>query len=262
MPQNTRMRITLVQSALAWEQPEANYAHFRTLLAPLAGQTDLVVLPETFASGFSMAWAGRAEEFNGPSAAFLLEQARALDAAVTGSAFVRTPEGVRNRSMWALPDGTLRHYDKKHLFRMAGEHEHFTPGGEPLVLEWRGARFAALVCYDLRFPVWSRRRAGYEYDVLVYVANWPSRRRNAWQQLLKARAIENQCIVVGVNRVGDDGNGIPHAGDSAIIDALGMPVVELTDAPAVSTVSVDLAAMRAFRDKFPFHLDADGFRFT
>lgn len=254
------MRITLVQSALAWEQPQANYVHFRSLLAPLAGQTDLVVLPETFASGFSMEWASRAEAFDGPSAAFLREQARALDAAVTGSAFVTTAQGVRNRSMWAFPDGTLRHYDKKHLFRMAGEHEHFTAGDEPLVLDWRGARFAALVCYDLRFPVWSRRRADYNYDVLVYVANWPSRRRNAWQQLLKARAIENQCIAVGVNRVGDDGNGIPHSGDSAIIDALGMPVIELGEAPEVVTAAVDLDAMRRFREKFPFALDADAFQ--
>lgn len=253
------MRISLVQSALAWEDPEANYARFRSLLAPLAGKTDLVVLPETFPSGFSMDWASRAEEFDGPSAAFLREQAKVLDAAVTGSAFVKTAQGVRNRSMWALPDGALHYYDKKHLFRMAGEHEHFTAGSEPLVLEWRGARIAALVCYDLRFPVWSRRRTGYDYDVLVYVANWPSRRRNAWQQLLRARAIENQCIVVGVNRVGDDGNGVPHSGDSAVIDALGVPVLEFGEAPGVATVQVDLEAMRRFREKFPFHLDADAF---
>ncbi len=255
------MRVTLVQTELDWANPPANRERFARLLAPLAGATDLAVIPETFTTGFDMQGGASAEVMGGATCEWLLAQARQLDAAVLGSAFIRDGTGVRNRALWATPDGTLAHYDKRHLFRMGGEHEHFAAGSEPLLVNWRGARIAPLVCYDLRFPVWSRRRGHYDYDVLVYVANWPAARHYAWQQLLRARAIENQACVLGVNRIGKDGNGVAHAGGSVALDALGRPVVELGDAAAVETVVLDLGALRELRQRFPVALDADEFSF-
>jgi hypothetical protein len=148
---------------------------------------------------------------------------------------------------------------KRHLFRMGGEHRQYDAGVHALIVEWRGARLCPLVCYDLRFPVWSRRRPELEYDVVIYSANWPAARRFAWSALLRARAIENQAYCIGVNRVGDDGNGVAHAGDSVVNDFLGQPLLELDDQAQVKTVALDLEALHAWRDKFPAHLDADAF---
>lgn len=253
------MRISLVQADLAWGDPAANRGHFDGQLAPLAGATDLVVLPETFTTGFDMAGGAGAEAMDGATTRWIAAAARRLDAAVTGSVFIRDAAGVHNRALWATPDGRIAHYDKRHLFRMAGEHEHFAAGTAPLLVEWRGARICPLVCYDLRFPVWSRRRAALDYDILLYVANWPAPRHDAWRQLLRARAIENQACVVGVNRTGTDGKGIAYDGGSAVIDPLGRPVLELGARPATVTVSVDLDALRRFRERFPAALDADRF---
>ncbi|MBV6418319.1 MAG: Omega-amidase YafV [Steroidobacteraceae bacterium] len=254
------MRVTLVQTFLAWGDPRGGRAHFTRLLAPLAGTTDLVVLPETFTTGFDMRGGERAESMDGPTCQWLRAEAQRLDAALLGSVFIRDAAGVHNRALWATPDGALAHYDKRHLFRMAGEHQHYAAGEAAVTVEWRGARIAPLVCYDLRFPVWSRRRAGYDYDLLVYVANWPAPRHLAWQRLLRARAIENQAYVVGVNRVGDDGNGIAHRGGSAAIEPLlGEPLVELGDTASLATVTLDLAALRDLRARFPVALDADAF---
>lgn len=256
------MRVTLVQTTLAWGDPQAGRAHFTRLLEPLAGATDVVVLPETFTTGFDMRGGEQAEPMDGPTCRWLRDESRRLDAAMLGSVFIRDAAGVHNRALWVTPDGALAHYDKRHLFRMAGEHDHFAAGGAGLVVEWRGARIAPLVCYDLRFPVWSRRRPGYDYELLVYVANWPATRHAAWQRLLRARAIENQAYVIGVNRVGDDGNGIAHRGGSAAIEpVLGEPLVELGDTAAVATVTLDLGALRELRRRFPVALDADGFEF-
>lgn len=182
------MRVTLVQTPLDWANPAANRQRMTRLLAPLAGATDLVVLPETFTTGFDMQGGASAELMGGATCEWLRAQARHLDAAVLGSAFIRDEAGVHNRALWATPDGTLVHYDKRHLFRMGGEHECYAAGLEPLLVSWRGACIAPLICYDLRFPVWSRRRERYDYDLLVYVANWPAARHYAWQQLLNARA--------------------------------------------------------------------------
>lgn len=253
------MRISMVQTTLDWRDPPANRARLAGLLAPLAGTTDVVLLPETFPTGFDMEGAESAEPMGGASCQWLADQARALDAAVVGSVFIRDGAGVYNRLLWAMPDGLITHYDKRHLFRMAGEHRRFAAGSVPLAVDWRGARFCPLVCYDLRFPVWSRRRATLDYDVLVYVANWPAPRHYAWQQLLRARAIENQAFVLGVNRVGPDGNGVAYSGGSAAIDALGEPLVELGDRPETATVTLDLAAQRGLRERFPVERDADPF---
>jgi predicted amidohydrolase len=167
-----------------------------------------------------------------------------------------------NRLLFATPSGELRSYDKRHLFRMGREHQHFTPGRAAWTVEWRGLRICPQVCYDLRFPVFSRRRPELDYDVLLYVANWPAARVYAWSQLLKARAIENQAFVIGVNRVGVDGVGVEHTGESAANDFLGMPLAALGNVPAVATVALDGEALQAFRARFPAQLDADRFSLT
>ncbi len=253
------LRVSLVQQALQWQDPQGNRAHFETLLLALAGQTDLVVLPETFTTGFSMDVERLGESAGGSSSQWLARLASRLDAAITGS--VITEDGGRyyNRLLWAAPGGQLRAYDKRHLFRMGREHQHFTAGRAAWTVSWRGFSICPLVCYDLRFPVFSRRRAQLEYDLLVYVANWPAVRASAWRALLRARAIENQAYVVGVNRVGVDGERVAYAGESAAIDFLGEPLADLGAAAQVSTVTLDLAALQGFRSKFPAHLDADAF---
>ncbi len=254
------LRVTLVQQSLTWQDPAANRERFDPLLAPLANSTDVIVLPEMFPTGFSMEVEKLHETPNGPTVTWLEAKARELNAAITGSLIVKDGGRYYNRLVWVAPDMDRLHYDKRHLFRMAKEHAHFTPGGSvALSLQWRGFRICPLVCYDLRFPVYSRRRAGLEYDLLIYVASWPAARRHAWRTLLKARAIENQAFVVGVNRIGQDGNGIDYAGDSVAHNYLGEPIAELADESAVTTVELDGDALWAFRERFPAHLDADRF---
>ena len=259
MAEHTTLRVTLVQQPLAWHDAAANRKHFDALLAPLAGNTDVIVLPEMFTTGFSMDVEQFAEAAGGPTSQWLELKARELRAAMTGSVMTKDGANFYNRMFWAEPGAPLRHYDKRHLFRMANEHQRFTAGSAPLTVAWRGFRLCLQVCYDLRFPVFSRRRPELEYDVLIYSANWPAPRRQAWQALLKARAIENLCYVVGVNRVGTDGKDLPYAGDSVAHDFLGEPLAQLGSEPAVATVELDLASLRAFRDRFPAHLDADRF---
>ncbi len=253
------LRVTLVQQPLLWQDPEGNRARFADLLAPLAGKTDLIVLPETFTTGFSMEVERVGEPAGARTTQWLRGLSAQLDAAITGSVITQDGGKYFNRLLWTTPTGELRSYDKRHLFRMGHEHEHFTPGRTAWSVEWRGLRICPLVCYDLRFPVFSRRRPELDYDVLVYVANWPAARTYAWSQLLKARAIENQSFVIGVNRVGIDGAGVDHAGDSVVNDFLGMPLAALGNVPGVVTVTLDGAALRVFREKFPAQLDADRF---
>ena len=256
----TSLRVSLVQSSLYWHDPNANRAQFAEQLAGLAGKTDLIVLPEMFTTGFSMAARELAERPDGPTTDWLRAQALRSGAAIAGSIVVEAGAGdYRNRLLLVTPQGGLSFYDKRHLFRMAGENRSFVAGSAHAVVTWRGLRIGLLVCYDLRFPVWSRRRAAFEYDLLVYVANWPQMRANAWSQLLRARAIENQAFVIGVNRVGRDGHGVPHQGDSAAIDFLGRPLLELGADTSCETVSLDGRALAAFREKFPAQLDADSF---
>jgi omega-amidase len=252
-------RASLIQQPLTWQQPAANREHFERLALPLAGKTDLVVLPETFTTGFSMDVERVGEPAGGPTTHWARQLAKQVDAAVTGSVITDEDGKYFNRLLWATPDGELRYYDKRHLFRMGNEHQHFTPGRNAWAVEWRGVKICPLVCYDLRFPVFSRRRPELDYELLLYVANWPSPRADAWTQLLRARAIENQAFVIGVNRIGNDGKAIPHSGDSVVNDFMGKPLVELGSAAAVTTVELDIGALRAFREKFPAQLDADAF---
>ncbi|HEY1874200.1 MAG TPA: amidohydrolase [Steroidobacteraceae bacterium] len=253
------LRVSLVQQPLAWHDGAANRARFAELLRPLSGQTDLVVLPETFTTGFSMEVERLGEAPGGETSEWLVQLARTLDAVITGSVITRDAGRYYNRLLWASPAGELRYYDKRHLFRMGREHEHFAAGRAAWSVAWRGFSVCPLVCYDLRFPVWSRRRAGLDYDLLLYVANWPAPRADAWRQLLRARAIENQAFVVGVNRVGTDGGGVPYTGDSAAIDFRGRTLAEAGDEPALLSVPLPRAPLIEFRDKFPAHLDADRF---
>jgi predicted amidohydrolase len=261
----TNLRVSLVQGETRWHDPAGNREYYGRLIAPLHGTTDLVILPETFTSGFSNDAIGNAEGMDGPTVAWIGEQARKLDAAVMGSVQLRTDEGVFNRLLFATPDGALHTYDKRHLFRYAREHERYAAGRDRLVLEWRGWRICPLVCYDLRFPVFSRNRFDVErpgqldYDLLVFVANWPSARSYPWKTLLRARAIENLSFVAAVNRVGTDGNGLHYAGDSAVIDFVGHPVSECADEEVVVTTTLLAAELAAHRERFPAMLDGDAF---
>lgn len=256
------LKVTLVQTDLVWHDPAANRRKFEALFAPLAGQTDLIVLPEMFTTGFTMEAKSAAEVADGPSVDWMRSQASKLGAVITGSIATRDGDRYFNRLIWMRPDGTQERYDKRHLFRMAHEHDHYSAGTRRAVVEINGWQVMPLVCYDLRFPVWSRNKIGTDggYDVLLYSANWPERRRYAWQTLLKARAIENLSYCIGVNRVGADGAGISYAGDSAAIDYLGQPMTAASEQEFVTTVAFDKVALEAFRAKFPAHLDADDFQ--
>src|SRR5690606_29606903 len=208
----TNLRVSLVQGATLWHDPDGNRRYYGELVASVRGMTDLVVLPETFTSGFSNEAGDDAEPMDGPTVDWMREQAGLADAAVTGSVQVRVGDDVFNRMLFVTPDGAVAHYDKRHLFRYAREHERYSPGRDRLTVEWRGWRICPMVCYDLRFPVFARNRFDVErpgaldYDLALFVANWPAARAHAWKTLLRARAIENLCFVAGLNRAGTDGN--------------------------------------------------------
>ena len=256
------LKVSLVQGSTRWHDPAGNREYYGSLIAPLAG-TDLIVLPETFTSGFSNEAIHNAETMNGATVAWLREQARALDAAICGSVQLRVQGRVYNRLLFATPDDEVRHYDKRHLFRYASEHERYAAGNERLIVEWRGWRICPLVCYDLRFPVYARNRHAdehFDYDLLLFVANWPTPRREPWRTLLRARAIENLSYCAGLNRVGTDGNGLQYSGNSAVIDFLGQPLVELGAQEQTVTVALDPAALVEHRTRFPAWMDADEFR--
>jgi omega-amidase len=251
------LELALIQTTLAWHDPAANREHFQTLLEQARG-ADLVILPEMFSTGFSMESAELAEPEDGPSSIWLLEQAQAVGAVICGSLIIRTADGsYRNRLLWARPDGSLAQYDKRHLFRMAGEHKHYSAGDQQVVLELKGWRVRPLICYDLRFPVWSRDAAG--TDLLLYTANWPGARRHHWNRLLPARAIENLCYVAAVNRVGEDGKGHGYTGDSQVLDFQGETLMAAGAADGVFRARLSSEALAVYRERFPAHLDADTF---
>lgn len=252
------LRVSLVQTELHWQDPAANWQLFETLLRPLAGTTDLVVLPEMFTTGFTMAPEGLAEPEQGPTLNWMRQQAALLGAALCGSVVTQRAQGYVNRLLFVTPEGQVHQYDKRHLFRMANEHQHYEAGACRALIEYRGWRILPSVCYDLRFPVFLRNRN--DYDLLLCVANWPAARRHPWRVLLQARAIENLCYVAGVNRVGQDGKGYDYSGDSMLVDFKGQAVL---DQPAgesfVATTTLSAAALTAFREAFPAWQDADAF---
>ncbi|MBB3101882.1 amidohydrolase [Azomonas macrocytogenes] len=251
------LKLALVQTSMVWQDVQANHTHFASLLDRVQ-DADLVILPEMFTTGFSMDAATLAEAEDGPSRHWMQDQAKRLSAVVVGSLIIRTGDGsYRNRLYWVRPDGSFTYYDKRHLFRMAGEHKHYAAGERRVLLDVKGWHVRPLVCYDLRFPVWSRDP--YDTDLLIYVACWPAARRNAWNRLLPARAIENLCYVAAVNRIGSDGNEYPYSGDSQVLDFHGDPLVAPGDADGVFHVTLKGADLAAFRQRFPAYQDADAF---
>lgn len=251
------LRITIVQANLVWEDVEANLSKLSTLLADVVN-SDLIILPEMFPTGFSMKPADLFEEENGMALTWMKKLSQEKDAAVCGSVIVKEKGEYYNRLYFVQPDGTVAKYDKRHLFTLAGEEKVYSPGKERLVVEYKGWKIMPLVCYDLRFPVWCRNDV--EADLQIFVANWPERRSEAWKTLLKARAIENMCYLAGVNRVGADGNDVMHSGDSAVYNELGQIVAEATPfEEGVITIELDREKMLESRKRFNFLNDRDAF---
>lgn len=252
------MNISIIQTELHWESASKNIKMFDEKIDTLKGDVDLIILPEMFTTGFSMSPENLAESWPGKSVDWMQKKAKQKNTAIAGSIIIEENSKYFNRLVFAHPDGKLEHYDKRHLFRMSGEHKYYDEGQHRVVINYKEFRILLLVCYDLRFPVWSRNRN--DYDLILIVANFPEARRYAWNTLLPARAIENQCYVAACNRVGKDGNGVNYSGDSQIIDPLGK-IISLANPNEnlIITSKLDLHEVVNFRKVFPAHLDADGF---
>lgn len=258
------LNITLLQSDLYWEEIDANLSAFEERIWQIGQTTDVIVLPEMFTTGFTMNAQNLGEHMNMRTFKWMRQMADQTGALILGSFVAKVHDKFYNRMLWMEPGGNYKTYDKRHLFRMAGEHKTYSSGESLLVAEWKGWRICPLICYDLRFPVWSRNTYDalakrLNYDLLIYVANWPTARIEAWSSLLKARAIENLSYVVGVNRVGVDGNSIEYNGSSAIICPKGEVIFSSEGAEAIKTLELNANSLQAFRDKFPAHFDADEF---
>lgn len=264
------LKITIIQSGLHWENKEKNLTMFSQKIIDITERTDLIVLPEMFPTGFSMNPKKFAEPMNGITVNWMKEKAKDKNCVITGSFIFEENGKCFNRLVWMNADGSYSTYDKRHLFRMANEDSHYTAGEKKIIVELKGWKICPLICYDLRFPVWSRNKLvkiekenlnpSYEYDLLIYVANWPEIRSYPWKTLLLARALENQCYVVGLNRVGNDGNNIFHSGDSAVINAKGGIVSKTKEREeSTETVTLNYSELTAFRKLFPAILDADAF---
>lgn len=253
------LTVTLVQCELAWEAPADNRQQLETRFTDLREPGDLLVLPEMFTTGFSMNALANAEPPGGATETWLRQWAQRLNCAITGSIAVSEGDAVYNRMLFATPD-TVHYYDKRHLFRMAGEHERYAAGNRRVIVPWRGWRINLQVCYDLRFPVFCRNRE--DYDLMLFVANWPAVRRRHWRTLLEARAIENLACVVGVNRIGSDAKGWEYAGDSLAIAADGRLLLDLQNENGTASVVLSGADLESYREKFPSQLDADGFQLS
>lgn len=251
------MKISLIQTVLEWENPTANCANFNQLINSIAA-TDLIILPEMFASGFTMNPSAVAETMNGDSVAWMVQTAKAKNSAMTGSLVIEEDGRYYNRLLFVYPDGEIKTYNKRHLFSYAEEDKFYTPGTEKLIVDYKGWRICPLVCYDLRFPVFARNVEN--YDLLLYVANWPQVRIFAWDALLKARAIENLSYTIGVNRIGQDGNGHAYSGHTQALDALGSYVLDPTEKAGVFTIELDKNALEATRKRFAFLNDKDDFK--
>src|SRR4029079_14537094 len=281
------LTITGIQSNLHWEDKNENLRMFEEKIFSISQTTEIVVLPEMFSTGFSMQPKKLAERMDGETLNWMKQIAAKKKIILTGSLIIKDlskeSEAYYNRLVWVLPNGQIGYYDKRHLFAYADEDQHYTPGEKRLIASVKGWKINLLVCYDLRFPVWSRQASpltplqpraassfsggarreeqnALEYDVLIYVANWPERRVHAWTTLLRARAIENQCYVIGVNRTGEDGNKIPYTGESMAIDPMGEILYHKKDEDDVFTVTLDQSHLEKVREKFPFWKDADQFK--
>ena len=270
------LNLTLIQTNLYWEDKEANLLLLEDKINSIKESTQVAVLPEMFSTGFSMKPEELAEYMDGKTMHWLRKMANDKKLIVTGSLIIEEKGKYYNRLIWMLPNGQYGQYDKRHLFAYADEDKHYTAGNQRLIASVNGWKINLMVCYDLRFPVWARQTSspygeetpsalggevgrGLEYDVLIYVANWPERRSIAWKTLLVARAIENQCYVIGVNRVGKDGHDIYHSGDSMVVDPLGEILYHKADEEGVFTISLEKEHLEKVREKLPFWRDADRF---
>ena len=251
------MKIALVQTSLIWEDPTENRSHLAQKITGFMEEVDLIVLPEMFSSGFTMNPKVVAETMQGETILWLQHLAKAKNCAITGSLVIEEKGNYYNRLVFVFPNGDIKSYDKRHLFTLAGEHKSYTAGIDKLIVEYKGFRICPLVCYDLRFPVFSRNEEN--YDVLLYVANWPKPRVNAWDILLKARAVENMCYTIGVNRIGNDHNKHDYVGHSQVVDFLGDYVLEPQEADAVFILELNKAKLFETRNKLAFLNDRDRF---
>jgi omega-amidase len=258
------LKTTFIQSELYWKDIDANLAMFEEKIWEIEDSTDVIILPEMFSTGFSMNAEKLAEPVNFRTFKWMKQMAKQKDAAVAGSYIVKESGKYYNRLYWVEPDGNFDFYDKRHLFRMGDEHLTYSEGKKRMIRTFRGWKIMPLVCYDLRFPLWSRNQYDenkdeLEYDLLIYVANWPAPRTEVWDTLLKARSIENQCYTIGVNRIGKDEMGIDYNGQSSIIDFKGQALNEISNKPSIQTIILDLDELQSFRKKFPVYLDGDRF---
>lgn len=265
------LTFTLIQTSLHWEDKAANLQMLEAKIASIGEKTQVVVLPEMFSTGFSMKPAQLAEPMDGETVRWMKRVAAERKLILTGSVIIEEDGNYYNRCIWMLPNGEYGYYNKRHLFAFANEDQYYTGGTERFIASANGFRINLLVCYDLRFPVWARQQfppsqeggqgeVHFEYDVLLYVANWPERRSTAWKALLQARAIENQCYVIGVNRVGNDGNDIYHSGDSMVISPLGEILYHKAHEEDLFTITLKKEDLDEVRQKFQFWRDADSFQ--
>lgn len=260
------LTITIIQSDLKWEDKVFNLQQLEEKIKAIPQRTQLVVLPEMFNTGFSMNAADLAEGMDGESLQWMRRMSKEQKIILTGSLIIAEEKQFFNRMVWMMPNGQMGYYDKRHLFAFAGEDKHYTPGSKRVIASVNGWKVNLQVCYDLRFPVWSRQQMGdsasgtaAEYDLLLYVANWPARRSLAWKTLLCARAIENQCYVVGVNRIGNDAHGNYHSGDSMVLNPLGDVLYHCADREDVNTITLNMEDLNNTREALPFLRDADSF---
>lgn len=251
-----KLNLQLVQATLKWRKPADNRAHLQAMLEGQDSQADITIFPETFTTGFLGESAETDEGMDGKTLEWMRSMAKRFDSVMAGSAVIED-QGRRNRMLWVEPDGKTHFYDKHHLFSYAGEDQRYVAGSERKVFHYRGWRICPQICYDLRFPVWCRNQN--DYDLLLVVANWPGKRIDAWSSLLKARAIENQCYVAAVNRVGKDGNDFSYPGASVVHDPLGETLLKLEDEETTGEVQIELERVRSVREQLPFHREADRF---
>lgn len=257
------LTITTIQTNLTWEGKQANLSMLGEKILSIQEKTEIVVLPEMFSTGFSMQPEALAEKMDGETVTWMKKISQQKNIILTGSVIIEEDGKYYNRLVWMLPNGSFGFYDKRHLFAYAKEDDHYTAGNKRLIASVKGWKINLQVCYDLRFPIWARQQPQEnneaEYDVLMYVANWPEKRSTAWKTLLQARAIENQTYVVGVNRVGNDGNDFYHNGCSSVIDPLGEILYQVHDDEDIFTITLEKEKLNEVRNRFPFLKDADDF---
>jgi predicted amidohydrolase len=269
------LTFTLIQTSLHWEDKAANLQMLEEKINSITEKTQVVVLPEMFSTGFSMRPVLLAETMDGETISWMKRLAASKKVILTGSVIIQENGSYYNRSVWMQPNGEFGYYNKRHLFAFAQEDKHYSPGTERFIASANGLKVLLMVCYDLRFPVWARQispltpqqkredvdtKDVFEYDILIYVANWPERRSTAWKTLLQARAIENQCYVIGVNRVGEDGNAIYHSGDSMVVSPLGEVLYHKANDEDIFTITLKKEDLDDVRRKFQFWRDADDFQ--